>query len=270
MLETIREYALERLAEDKGAAELRRKHAQHFLRLAESEPVRGRRPGSITSTPSATTCARRLRGASRPGRSGSDCGSPPRCGSTGGSAASWPKGAAGSTRPWLAVSQRRPEIRARALHAAASLATRQGDYERAAELSEQSLALWEELGDVTGTARSLLSLGTVAAEQGDQRAGDLAVRARGRAVSRVRRPAGPCARGQQPRWDRARARRLREGRGAQRAGLRALRRRSRTAREWRSRSSTRGSPRSRSMSTNGRSPFFAVPCASWPSSSSET
>jgi tetratricopeptide (TPR) repeat protein len=59
------------------------------------------------------------------------------------------------------------EFRARALHAAASLATRQGDYERATELSELSLALWEELGDEAGTANSLLSLGTVASEQGD-------------------------------------------------------------------------------------------------------
>jgi tetratricopeptide (TPR) repeat protein len=38
--------------------------------------------------------------------------------------------------------------------------------------------LWEELGDVSGTARSLLSLGTVAAEQGDrERANSLSERA---------------------------------------------------------------------------------------------
>jgi tetratricopeptide (TPR) repeat protein len=95
----------------------------------------------------------------------------------------WVRGHLSEGRRWLDEALARgtsetPEIRARALHAAASLATRQGDYERAAELSEQSLALWEELGDVSGTARSLLSLGTVAAEQGDhERAISLSERA---------------------------------------------------------------------------------------------
>ena len=71
-----------------------------------------------------------------------------------------------------------PELRARGLHAAGSLATRQGDYESAGALFEESLTISEELGDAAGTARSLLSLGTVAAEQGDQeRAIELSERA---------------------------------------------------------------------------------------------
>ena len=95
----------------------------------------------------------------------------------------WVRGHLAEGRRWLDEALARgasepAELRARALHAAASLATRQGDYDRAAELSEQSLALWEELGDVSGTARSLLSLGTVAAEQGDhERAISLSERA---------------------------------------------------------------------------------------------
>jgi non-specific serine/threonine protein kinase len=95
----------------------------------------------------------------------------------------WVRGHLTEGRRWLDEAldrggQETPELRAHALHAAASLATRQGDYDRAAELSEQSLALWEELGDVPGTARSLLSLGTVAAEQGDhERAISLSERA---------------------------------------------------------------------------------------------
>jgi tetratricopeptide (TPR) repeat protein len=64
------------------------------------------------------------------------------------------------------------------LHAAGSLATRQGDYEAAGALFEESLAIWEKLEDGAGTARSLLSMGTVAAEQGDQeRAIELSERA---------------------------------------------------------------------------------------------
>jgi tetratricopeptide (TPR) repeat protein len=85
----------------------------------------------------------------------------------------WIRGRLTEGRGWLdqalaeAGAEPKP-LRAKALHAAASLATRQGDFGRAAELSESSLRLWEELGDEGGKARALLSLGTVAAEQGDR------------------------------------------------------------------------------------------------------
>jgi predicted ATPase len=42
MLETIREYALERLADNGAEAELRRHHAAYFLRLAEDAELRAR------------------------------------------------------------------------------------------------------------------------------------------------------------------------------------------------------------------------------------
>ena len=46
MLETIREYAAERLEESDGAEELRRRHAEHFLALAEeAEPNLRGSPG---------------------------------------------------------------------------------------------------------------------------------------------------------------------------------------------------------------------------------
>jgi predicted ATPase/DNA-binding SARP family transcriptional activator len=178
MLETIREYALEQLAGDEEAEEVRRRNAQHFIKLAESEPVseqaawlarmdaerdnfRGVLAWSLDS--GETTLGLRL------------------------AAALWEfwwvRGYLAEGRGWLDNALDRgadaaPELRARALHAAGSLATRQGDYEPAAALFEQSLALWEELGDVAGTARSLLSIGTVAAEQGDQeRAIELSERA---------------------------------------------------------------------------------------------
>jgi predicted ATPase len=178
MLETIREYALERLAEDPGAEDLRRRHAEHFLKLAETDPVgnqaawlaevdaeRGNLREALAWSFEAGEMALGLR-----------------------LAASlwefwWVRGYLSEGRRWLDEALARgaseaPELRARALHAAASLATRQGDYERAAELSEQSLALWEEVGDASGTARSLLSLGTVAAELGDyERAISLSERA---------------------------------------------------------------------------------------------
>ncbi|HMI99837.1 MAG TPA: BTAD domain-containing putative transcriptional regulator [Gaiellaceae bacterium] len=178
MLETIRVYALEQLAEDDGAADLHRRHARHFLKLAESEPD----PNQAAWLAQVDAEQDNLRAALAWSFEAEEAELGLRL------AASlwefwWVRGHLAEGRRWLDQALARgasepPELRARALHAASSLATRQGDYERAAELSEQSLALWEELGDVSGTARSLLSLGTVAAEQGDhERAISLSERA---------------------------------------------------------------------------------------------
>jgi tetratricopeptide (TPR) repeat protein len=168
MLETIREYALEQLDADEEAEFVRRRHAEHFLKLAESEPVaeqaawlarieaeRDNFRGALTWCLDLGEASLALRIAAALWEFW------------------WVRGHLAEGRGWLdaALAQGRnapPELRARALHAAGSLATRQGDYEAAAGLFEESLALWEELGDAAGTARSLLSMGTVAAEQGDQ------------------------------------------------------------------------------------------------------
>ena len=168
MLETIREYALEQLEADEDAEFVRRRHAEHFLKLAEAEPDSGqaawlaRMDGERNNFRSALNWSVDLGEASLALRL---------------AAALWEfwwvRGYLAEGRGWLDAALARgriaaPELRARALHAAGSLATRQGDYESAAALFEESLALWEELDDPAGTARSLLSMGTVAAEQGDQ------------------------------------------------------------------------------------------------------
>jgi predicted ATPase/DNA-binding SARP family transcriptional activator len=178
MLETIREYALEQLAAEQEPDDVRRRHAEHFLKLAESEPVPeqaawlGRMDAERDNFREALAWSLDTREASLGLRL---------------AAALWEfwwvRGYLAEGRGWLheALTRGRsvaPELRARALHAAGSLATRQGDYEAAGALFEESLAIWEELGDAAGTARSLLSLGTVAAEQGDQaRAIELSERA---------------------------------------------------------------------------------------------
>jgi predicted ATPase/DNA-binding SARP family transcriptional activator len=168
MLETIREYALEQLAGDDGAADVRRRHAEHFLKLAETEPIFNQAAWLAQLDVERDNLRAALAWSVEAGEAGLGLRL----------AASlwefwWIRGHLAEGRRWLDEALARgasepAELRASALHAASSLATRQGDYDRAAELSEQSLALWEELGDVSGTARSLLSLGTVAAEQGDQ------------------------------------------------------------------------------------------------------
>jgi predicted ATPase/DNA-binding SARP family transcriptional activator len=178
MLETIREYALEQLASDEESEYVRRRHAEHFLKVAESEPVSdqaswlSRMDAERDNLREALAWSLEMKEASLALRL----------------AASlwefwWVRGYLAEGRGWLenALAVGRsgpPALRARAVHAAGSLATRQGDYEWAAALFEQSLSLSEELEDRSGTARSLLSLGTVAAEQGDQeRAIELSERA---------------------------------------------------------------------------------------------
>jgi predicted ATPase/DNA-binding SARP family transcriptional activator len=178
MLETIREYALEQLAADEESHYVRRRHAEHFLRLAESEPG-----------PEQAAWLARMDDERDNFRGALAWALDTREASLGLRLAAalwefwWVRGYLAEGRGWLddALARGRdaaPELRARALHAAGSLATRQGDYEAAAGLFEESLAIWEELGDAPGTARSLLSMGTVAAEQGDQeRAIELSERA---------------------------------------------------------------------------------------------
>jgi len=178
MLETIREYALERLEAGDEADAVRRRHAEHCLKHAEADPV----PNQAAWLAGLDAERDNLRAALDWCRDAGEAGLGLRL-----AAALWEfwwvRGYLGEGRQRLedALEQGRrqqPELRARALHAAASLATRQGDYDRAAKLSEQSLALWKKLGNPAGMASSLLSLGTVASEHGDhERAMSLSERA---------------------------------------------------------------------------------------------
>ena len=177
MLETIREYAAERLELEGDADAVRRRHAEHFLELVESD-----------ASNQASWLARlgeerdNLRAALSWCLEAGEAGLALQL--TAGLWQYWwvrghlAEGSHGLAEALEQGAGEPPQLRASALHAAARLATRQGDYQRAAELSEQSLALWEELGDAAGTAQSLLSLGTVAAEQGErERAIELSERA---------------------------------------------------------------------------------------------
>jgi predicted ATPase/DNA-binding XRE family transcriptional regulator/uncharacterized protein HemY len=62
-----------------------------------------------------------------------------------------------------------PVVRARALQCAGILAINQGDYERASNFLEESLALQRELADRQGIAMALQALGVVALYHGDYR-----------------------------------------------------------------------------------------------------
>ena len=178
MLETIREYAAERLELEGDAEAVRRRHAEHFLELVESDAP----PNKADWVARLDDERDNLRAALSWCLEAEEADLALRL-----AAALWEywwvrgqlaEGSRGLAEALERGAGQPPQLRASALHAAARLATRQGDYERAAELSEQSLALWEELGDAAGTAQSLLSLGTVAAEQGErERAIELSERA---------------------------------------------------------------------------------------------
>ncbi|MDQ6695071.1 MAG: tetratricopeptide repeat protein, partial [Chloroflexota bacterium] len=170
MLETIREYACERLVESDEAEAARREHARFYLELAEKveQDLRGERQwvlleqlqadlGNILAALAWALDERewdlglRLAGALE-----------------------WFWGMGGyrtEGRRWLAEllarAPGRSRARARALTAAASLAVREADYEGAGALLDESLAIYQAAGDQPGIANALLRLGALAMDHGE-------------------------------------------------------------------------------------------------------
>ena len=170
MLETIREYALERLQERGEEEELRRRHAERFRELAlrSSAELRAGKPSAEVY-----------------GRLESDLDNIR-------AALGWADSAAPEVmlqiagllklfwrvrghleegRRWLeSALAHDPEAtpgRARALEAAGALAQRRGDYASARELWQEGLDIWRSLGEDEGVARSLGDLASVYDLEGD-------------------------------------------------------------------------------------------------------
>jgi predicted ATPase/class 3 adenylate cyclase len=176
MLETVGEYALERLQESGEAESIRRQHANYFLALAEAaelhrytatqglwllrldadhDNMRAALAWSQTAAASVDVGAR-LAGALQ-----------------------WfwyirrykSEGRAWLERVLQQSTSAAAPARAKALYGAGRF---QSDGGRASALIEQALALWRELGDKPGMADALLNLGRVARLQGDyERSGKL-------------------------------------------------------------------------------------------------
>lgn len=171
LLQTMREYALERLKEDEEVEAVRRRHAAHYLALAEeSEPevLRGsqvewlarlqreqdnfRAALAWSLDRSEVALALRLIGSLR------------RAWVAGGNLA--------ETRRWLEAALTRGDgvsapVRAKALYGYGRVALVQGDYAEAVAQLEQSAALFRELGDANGLSFSLADLGWISAAQGE-------------------------------------------------------------------------------------------------------
>jgi len=169
MLETIREYAAERLAESGEADEVRRRHAEHFLALAEeAEPHLRGDPKEwldrlepehdnlraaldhlevagetqlVLRLAGALTNFWTLRGHLAEGRR--------------------------RVEDALAADERPTPARAKALNAAGQFAEMTGDPATERERAEEALALHTELGDEWGSAFSRYALANVAAGERD-------------------------------------------------------------------------------------------------------
>lgn len=171
MLETIREYALERLTESGVVTALSAQHATFFTDLAEQAEPELTGPQQVVWLNRLEQEHDNLRAALEWALTSGAAEIATRLG-----AALW---RFWWTRGHLTAGRRRltqvlehsaavaPRLRARALDAAGVLVHSQCDYAQAVALYEESLALWQQLGDKEGTATVLNNLGIVANEQGD-------------------------------------------------------------------------------------------------------
>jgi predicted ATPase/Tfp pilus assembly protein PilF len=168
MLEPVRQHAREKLEESREAGTIERRHAKFFLALAEAaEPE--------LMGPEQGIWLQRLEaehdnlGAVLNRALGHEDELGPRLGGV--LRRFWrARGHLTEGRRWLEVrlaGSGTTPVRAKVLEGAGWMAEAQGDYEKAEELYEESLALYERLGDRGAVASNLENLGSVATFRGD-------------------------------------------------------------------------------------------------------
>ena len=174
MLETIREYAAERLVESGDADRLRKKHARHYLDLAEmleDDLASGAEMEEALRGLDAELA--NLRSARRTLEEAGDWGDSLRLGS-----AVWrywmARGGIQEGREWIEQSLAAAEpvaeaARAKALEALGVFAFLEADFPRGMKLSEMSLDLYRRLGDARGTCELLNNLGVAQLAMGGDR-----------------------------------------------------------------------------------------------------
>lgn len=166
LLETIREYAEERLIESWNMEELRRRHADFFVELAERAEADLRGPHQLDLLSRLDAASTNVRAAMDWALERGAVEQPLRIG-----ASLWryweSRGSISEARTVidkaLAKPVSVPEVtRARALFASGRIALRQGDYRHADVVFRESVELAREAGHRTETALSLAGLGWVA------------------------------------------------------------------------------------------------------------
>jgi predicted ATPase/DNA-binding SARP family transcriptional activator len=172
MLETIREFGLERLAESGGAELTRQRHRDYFLGLAEQAEPELKGSGQEKWLTRLEEEHDNLRAALDWCREHGDGEAGLRLGG-----ALWQfwevRGYLTEGRERLTQllalpgAEARTVVRGRALNGVGRLSHRQGDHQAARALHEESLTLHRELADQQGVAQSLGALGNVARYHGD-------------------------------------------------------------------------------------------------------
>ena len=171
MLETISEYALERLEESETAEEIHRLHAEFYLALAEEAEPRLRGPEAVTSLGHLETEHDNMRAA----LSWSLDSGEAELGLRLGVALLWFWSARGYWSEgvrWLEEALAKGDAaeaatRAGALFSLGIVLGRQSNFGRAEACHEEALALYEELGDQRHAAESLAHLAWMVAFRGD-------------------------------------------------------------------------------------------------------
>jgi predicted ATPase/transcriptional regulator with XRE-family HTH domain len=171
MLQTIHEFALERLYESGESGTIRRLHAEYYLALAEAAESELDGPQQAELMAWLENEHDNLRAVLEWAFAEGEVELALQL--SAGLARFWSAlGYLSEGRRWLeaaiaeAGSSASPH-RAKALVGAGVLASRQGDYEQAIAFYEEALALYRARGDKKGTALALSRLGAVANEQGD-------------------------------------------------------------------------------------------------------
>ena len=175
MLETIRQYGLERLEASGEAETVRRRHAVYYLELAERTQPEHSGPQQAMWMARLDWGYNNLRAALGWAREHDETAMGLRL--AGGLWDYWvARGYLNEGREWLEglLGQDRAReghradaaVRAKALNGAAGMAWHQGDLARAATLAEESIALYRELGDKKGLSRALNILGMAAQHRG--------------------------------------------------------------------------------------------------------
>lgn len=171
MLETIREFALERLASSGNEAESRAHHAAYYLTLAEEAAPHLIVAGSAQWVERLATERLNLRTAVAWALVNSQAEAVLRLAGTILSFA-YAHGEPREGQEWLeaalaADAMTTPRARVDALFTAAALAQVRGDFAHSTNLSTEGMALAQEHGYAFGQARALISLGISAEWQGD-------------------------------------------------------------------------------------------------------
>jgi non-specific serine/threonine protein kinase len=172
LLQTVRQYALERMKQSGEAEAVRRKHAEYYLELAEEADAELKGAKQAEYLGWLDREHGNLRTALQLSVEGEDTELELRLAGTL-ARFWWARGHLSEGRRWLEKGLARSNdsptsLRVKALNEAGWIALWQDDLEQAVELLEESVVLYKELGDEPGIATSLTNLGHAVLHQDDK------------------------------------------------------------------------------------------------------